>query len=266
MPAKPLTDTGQTSPEEISYRSKLIVYTIEWARMLPKWLETMNYRRHLRLDAVVYQPRRQLLTSEYTNCTRSRSQSTPSFDLLPHVTDLARFPPFRDVIKAPEGTQMGEKPFASAFAQLPALVEEWKKELDDELASSIRIPPQLSSQDVSSCPNSITSSDKLRLACALFESGGHYCPLTHPEVFLISTPRQGCRPNEDLKPVGSIRDRFGIRFFEEAPYIVHACGLDPSVAKSDDMDRRNARLRCLACKGQIITVMNWREAVCLFLW
>ena len=271
-PFKPLTNKGQLSPNELSLDSKLINEVIEWARILPAWLKTMNHHRQLRLDIVVHQPRRRLLAAEYDIYVRQRSPDAPSFGLLPHMADVARFPPFRDIITAPEGTEMGEEPFASAFAQLPVLVMEWRKQLDVELAELVRIP-HLSSQDPSPRPVAASSSvtnaescetdlDKLHLACALFDSGGHRL-FTHPDVFLISTPRQNhSNPDEDVsKSTGSIRDRFGIKFFEEAPYIVHACGLDPSVATSDDMDHRNARLRCLACKATNTIVMNWRDAV-----
>ena len=273
---KPLTDKGQLSPK-LSLDSKLINGTIEWAQMLPAWLKTMNDHRRMLLDEVVHQPRRHLLASEYDIYVRKRSPDTPIFDLLPHVADVTRFPPFRNVIMAPEGTEMGEKPFESAFAQLPVLVKEWRKQLDVELAELVRIPPHLSSQDPSSRPNvashSVTNAelcetdlDRLQLACALFASGDRRL-FTHPDVFLISMPRQNhSNPDDDVsKSTGSIRDRFGIKFLKEAPYIVHACGLDPSVATSDDMDHRNARLRCLACKTPKTIIMNWRDAVCLFL-
>ncbi|KAF8547776.1 hypothetical protein OG21DRAFT_1489930 [Imleria badia] len=86
-----------------------------WAQMSPELLETTNNFRSQRLEKTVYRPRRDLLVS------------TPSFDLLPHFTNLARFTPFRDIIYAPEGTEMGAKPFESAFAQLPVLVDEWNR-------------------------------------------------------------------------------------------------------------------------------------------
>lgn len=253
----------------MAVHSKLIVDAIEWTQMLPKWVKTMNDYRRLRLDAVVYKPRQRLLASEYDNYVRSRSQDTPAFDLLPYVTDLARFPPFRDIIKAPEDFQMGMTPFVSAFTQLPALVEEWKKQLDAELAELVRIPAHLSLQDASShqtmASSGVTSKDKLHLACALFDVTGHRI-LSYPEAFMILTPRQSCSPDEyDPRATRSILDRFNISFLEEAPYIVHACGLNPSVATSDDMDCRNARLRCLACGNSVIGIMDWRDAVCHFI-
>lgn len=273
---KPLTDKGQLSPNEIALYPNLIVDMIEWTRMLPKWLETMNHYRHLRLDAVVWHARRRSLQSEYNIYVRQRSSDVPSFDLLPHVIDLARFPPFRDIIEAPEGAQMDEKPFASAFSQLPALADEWRKPLDAELAELVKIPPHLSlkdaSQDLGVASNSTTraevlqaGSDKLRLACALFTADAGV--VTHSEVFstcLLNYPYPERNANASSR-TGSIENRFGIHFLTEAPYIVHACGLDPNIATVEDMDRRNARLRCLACKPPNNIVMNWRDAVCFLL-
>ena len=274
---KPLTDKGQCSRNKMALYSKLIVDTIEWARMLPEWLETMNHYRQKRLVAVVYPSRRLSLESEYDIYVRHRLIDTPIFGLLPHVVDLARFPRFRDIIKAPEESPMGEKPFASAFAQLPALVEEWRKQLDAELAELVRIP-RLSSQGTSSrrvvaskrtesAESRGTDLDKLHLACAVFSTADGSL-FMHPEVFLASALNQyhpGPKLDDDVPTsAGPILDRFIIRFLEEAPYIVHACGLDPGVATMDDMDRRNARLRCLACDERDTIVMNWRNAVCPF--
>ncbi|KAF8549224.1 hypothetical protein OG21DRAFT_1525951 [Imleria badia] len=233
----------------------------EWTRVLPKWLETMNHHRRLRLNTVVHQPRRLLLASEYDIYVRQRSPDIPFYGLLPHVADVDRFPPFRDIIMAPEETPMGEKSFASVFAQLPVLVEEWKKQLDAELAELVRIPPRLCSQGASSrrvvaSSNAAsaephkTDLDKLHLACAVFGTAGGSL-YVHSEVFLTSMldqdyPRLELDDDVSVRG-GSLPDRFRIECLEEAPYIIHACGLDPSVATADDMDRRNAQLRCLAC-------------------
>ena len=268
MAPNPLTDEGQLSPNEIALDWKLMVDTIEWARMLPKWLKTMNHFREERLDTVVYKPRRRSLASEYDVYMKHLSPDTHIFGLLPHVADLARFRPFRDIIKAPEGIPMDGKPFASAFAQLPMLAEEWRKQLDAELAELVDIPAHLSLHDAScrqvGAPRSITAEGKLHLACALFYINSHDL-LPYPEIFFISTPRQGHYRDEDVSKHRSIGERLGIRSLKEAPYIIYACGLDPRVATSDNMDRRNARLICLVCEeGKRATVRDWRGAVCLY--
>lgn len=234
----------------------------------------MNNLRKNRLETTLYQPRRHSLASEYKKYVTQRSPDTPTFDLLPHVVDLARFTPFQDIIMAPEEAQTHEKLFASAFAQLPVLVGEWKKQLDIEVAELVKIPPHLPSNDVATgqvvALSSATSAeshqmslDKLHLACALFHKGGHV--FTYPEVLLAayrpSYPQSNEHTPESIGPLGR---QLGVEMLEDAPYIVHACGLDPSVATVDDMDRRNARLRCLRCVSSVILVVDWRSAVCIF--
>jgi len=191
------------------------------------------------------------------------------------VADVARFPPFRDIIRASEETQTQDKLFESAFAQLPEFVDEWRKRLETELAELVQIPSHLSSNNASGgqvlVSNSTASSkssqaptDKLRLACALFY-GGSKGIFSYPEVFSTSMclsryPSTG--DEGDHERTGSIRDRFGIKYVEEAPYIVHVCGLDPNVATAEDMDRRNARLKCLSrpCSN-FTSSWSWRDAV-----
>lgn len=104
--------------------------------------------------------------------------------------------------------------------------------------------------------------DKLHLACAVFEAGSiNPWICTYPEVFSVSMCRGVCylgAYSESTEHI-LIRDRFGIKFLEDAPYIVHACGLDPNMATAEDMDRWNARLKCLYCNSW--RIMSWRDAV-----
>lgn len=242
--------------------------------MWPEWRKIMGDCRLCRINKTVYQPRRNLLANEYNTYVTHPPPDGPTFDLLPHVVDLACFGPFRDIIRAPEGTQVNDKPFASAFAQLPDLIDEWKKKLDTELAELVKIPLHLSLENASDGRSKASSStghaeatktelDKLHLACAVFYVGSTG-PFTHLNVFSASMcDRNFTWGEHDSERTGSIRDRFRISFLEEAPYIVRTCGLDPSVTTVDDMDHRNARLRCLCCKRQANTIMNWRTAVCL---
>jgi hypothetical protein len=120
--------------------SELTVDLVERDRIWPEWVESMNSFRSQQPEEVVYPPRRRSLASEYANYVRCPPPNTPTFDLLPHPTDVGCFPPFRNIIRAPEGTQMNDKPFESAFAQLPQLVDKWKKKLDAEVAELVTIP------------------------------------------------------------------------------------------------------------------------------
>ena len=276
--SKPLTDKGW--PSRMRYAdSVLILDVLEWDRIWPEWLETMSSLRLRRLERTVYKSRRRSLVSRYNSYVTSPSPNTPpntpSVDLLPHVADVARFSPFRDIIRAPEETQVDDELFEPAFAQLPELVDEWRKKLDAEFAELVQIPSDLSLKDVSggqviasngtpSLKPSQESAHKLHLACALF-SGERNGIFTYPEVLSTSMgfhkyPSRGAE--SDSERAGSVWDRFRIKYVEEAPYIVHLCGLDPNVATAEDMDRRNPQFRCLSsrCSGSTST-WNWRDAV-----
>ena len=239
--------------------------------MWPELLVTLNDIRSRRMDYTVYGPRRNLLKSEYEVYVALQALTIPALDLLPDVMELSYFPLFRDIIKAPEGTEVGASSFDHAFAQLPALVEEWRKQLDDQLAELVKIPCHLSSKDASRgrgrasssathTEPSLRSADKLRLASAVFKKDDIAAP--YPDILFLAFPELNPTCHEgNLEGTVSIRGRFGIEFLEEVPYIVHACGLDPNVATAEDLDRRNARLKCLTCSDPWIPVMDWRSAV-----
>ena len=235
----------------------------------------MNGLTPSRLEQVVYSPRQHSLVTEYANYVKCPSLKL-TFDLLPHADDVAHFPPFRDIIQAPEGTQMSDKPFESAFAQLPDLVEEWRNKLDAKVAELVKIPSHLSSKgtfdgrvvasgSTNGSGSSQTGTDKLRLACALFcgRIGGLF---THPEVFATSVcdsmyPRHVLPEHDSEARTGSISNLYGIQYVVEAPYVIRASGLDPNVATAVDIDSQNDRLMCLSCK--YLGFKRWRDAVCL---
>ena len=234
--------------------------------MWPELVKILNDFRKQRLETV-YRLRRRSLVSEYNQYVTHRPSNTPTFDLFPHVVDLYRLPPFQDIIEAPEEAPIHGQLFASAFSQLPALASEWRKQLDIDVAGLVKIPSHLSLEGMQSnrpvACTSVTGAealrtdlDKLHLASAIFCTDD-YC-FTYPEVLLSTTHQIYPQRNEDMPQ----RVRLGM--LEEAPYIVYACGLDPTVATADDMDRRNARLKCLCCQMKVI-IMDWRSAVCPFL-
>ena len=229
----------------------------------------MNNFRLQRLERTVYQSRRSSLVQEYDAYVTRSPRDSPSFDLLPDVEDVARFLPFRNIIRAPEETPMDDELFESAFAQLPELVHEWKSQLDAEVAQLVEIPSNLSLKDARDDQSftgdseiSQTPTGKLRLACAVFygRSRGIF---TYPEVLFTSVRYYGypLEDEDDSERTGSIWSRFGFKYVEEAPYVIHACGLDPAVATVEDMDRRNARFKCLSCEYEYSRFFDWREAV-----
>ncbi|KAG6382004.1 hypothetical protein JVT61DRAFT_635 [Boletus reticuloceps] len=120
---------------------------LEWDRMWPEWAEMMIRLRSQRLEAVVYTPRRRQLVSEYLSYVMHPSPDSPTFDLLPHVVDLARFPSFKDIIETPDEIQSNDSLFASAFAQLPMLIDEWKQRLNSTIAGLVKIPSCLALND-----------------------------------------------------------------------------------------------------------------------
>ncbi|KAF8141131.1 hypothetical protein EV363DRAFT_1307184 [Boletus edulis] len=251
-----------------AFRSSKLLTDKVWGKMWPEWLVIMEAFRSRRLKEDVYPQHRHLLAIEYKNYVIQPSPDTPSFDLLPHVVDIARLPPFKDIIEDPEATPMDGKPFASAFAQLPAFVGDWKKKLDLELTELVKIPSCFSCSEEltggrvvpsgnASSTKSFQTSTKLQLACVLFCKANNI--FAYPEVFSMCHRYSS---NSEDDPIGPIVNKLCITFMEEAACIIHVCGLDPNVATVDDMDRRNARLRCLwdAPKSYNL-VMNWRNAI-----
>ena len=274
MKPAPLKDNGQDSLKDRMRGVGADHHMIEWNQIWSEWLETMNNFRSNRLEKIVYEPRRMELASKYLDYVMSsppERPARPDTDILPRMPEVAHFPPFRDIIRAPEDLYVETETFDSAFAQLPKLIVEWRRKVDTELVELVQIPSHLSSKQTfggrTPRPRHTTGSnsrsaatDKLRLACAMFRGDHAYC-VNYPEVLFVHMHphlyRRKCQREKEYR--GSICGRHGIEYVAEAPYIIHACGLDPNVATVADMDRRDARLKCLSCQNK--SVFNWKLAV-----
>lgn len=69
---------------------------LEWDRMLLKWIKIVNDFQSKRMEVAFYEPYRRSLVSAYWRYVTHPPPDAPTFDLLPHVSDPAHFPPFRD--------------------------------------------------------------------------------------------------------------------------------------------------------------------------
>lgn len=169
----------------------------------------MNNFRLQRPKKVVYPSRRRSLIIEYADYVTCPLSETLAFDPFPHVTEIACFSCFRDIIRAPEEDQTNENLFKSAFGQLPELVDNWRKKLGAEVAEVIKIPSRLSPRGISNglgvtsvsttdpeSPKAPSLTDKLCLAYALFV-GGIRVLCTDPEVFsTVKDHYTPCSPHD----------------------------------------------------------------------
>ncbi|KIK95925.1 hypothetical protein PAXRUDRAFT_347316 [Paxillus rubicundulus Ve08.2h10] len=230
---------------------------------------------------VAYNPRRSILCNLYDQYVRKPAPQNACFDLLPHVVDVANFPPFEAIIKSPEETIITPDSFAEAFLQLPSFVHGWRDNIEAQLAALVQIPVDSIDSDTPS-PSAQTPQDFLRLACAVFSKalGGvaMFPDIIYPQDTHTFNVRLYRTVDNDPDSIGaqlfralpwSLSDGSGrslTKFFAPAAYIVRACGLDPRTATCQDMDKRNARLICNYCPALVecCTIRTWKSAIMHF--
>lgn len=100
---KSLTDKGWFSCTR--YADSVLIPILEWDCIWPRWVKKMNQFRLRLSEKTVYHARRHSLIDKYDAYIHCPSPDTPSFELLTHVGDVARFPSLRDIIRAPEENQ-----------------------------------------------------------------------------------------------------------------------------------------------------------------
>ncbi|KAH7926677.1 hypothetical protein BV22DRAFT_1062546, partial [Leucogyrophana mollusca] len=239
-----------------------------WGNVRPLLIEHMSAMRNLRIELTVRSPRRNVLFDIWTAFLADPSlPSNISTDVLPHAIDVARFKPFDEIIKSPEGTVVNRDSFSAAFDELPELITAWRQSVDDKIVSALESAPEV--------PPVI---DPLRLAtsgffCArrrcgamLFHSDlvAHKCSVQYPD-----TPK---KPSIQERIEWSVYDDFGARpwslefiaprsYISQVEGLVRLCGLDPQTATIDDMDKLDAMFCCRINNGPFLIAMNWRTAM-----
>ncbi|KAF9234861.1 hypothetical protein BU15DRAFT_78623 [Melanogaster broomeanus] len=140
-----------TGPIEDAHRSNFnrakALTDREWARVGGRFVRTMNDYRIRRLEEAVYNPRRKILVELYDTYARQPAPPGAIVDLLPDVVDVAHFAAFDAIIKLPEGTEVNAETFKPAFEQMPTLVQEWRADVDAQLAALV-IPGDSSTSGV----------------------------------------------------------------------------------------------------------------------
>ncbi|KAF9234865.1 hypothetical protein BU15DRAFT_52071 [Melanogaster broomeanus] len=244
----------------------------EWARVRGRFVSTMNDYRISRLEEAVYNPRRKILVELYDAYVRQPAPPGATVDLLPDVVDLAHFAAFDAIIKLPEGTEVNAETFKPAFEQIPTLVQEWRADVDAQLAALVVIPGDSSTSGVAEDDFSdgpLEPAERLKLASAVFENRlGNLIVSTD----LLDQPIfNRCYSNSITSQVipgrpWSLMDERGeyplVELFTGAAHVVRACGMDPQTATVEDMDKRDIRLRCNYCPCTTAK-MDWRTAVSL---
>jgi hypothetical protein len=248
----------------------------EWDRIRPDLTKRLDSVRVARLEDKVYDPRREILMTEYKKYLQQPPPPGAAFDVMPHATNIAEFNPFRDIIMSPESTTITASSFVSAFQQLPNFVPSWRAKIDREFIDQIRFPENYSDSEKQ-------SDLVLQLATAVFavRCGNDHRLHTYPEVLLwpgFFVPSGHASDLHDWMDISVLRmEQFGcwtwsasrrcllpntISVFEGTAAVVRSAGFDPKTARPQDMERLDARFACGACSspGRKV-VMNWEMAV-----
>jgi hypothetical protein len=248
----------------------LILYVLEWDRIWLTWLERLNRSRLRRLESTIYQLRRSSLADEYDTYVTSLSPNTPFFS---HTWLML---PISPLLRASSGHPNKLKRKTSylnlRLHSYQSLLTSGRRGLTLNMLNwTIFLPIYLQKTlpevkpvgQVRNHPRRPRTSYAWLVHCSMEDEEAkafsvilRYSPPPCVVTYL-SRDDEG-----DHERPGFISHQFGITYVEEAPYIAHVCGLDPNVVTAEDMDRRNARLKCLSrpCSN-FTSSWSWRNAV-----
>ncbi|GJE86881.1 hypothetical protein PsYK624_029640 [Phanerochaete sordida] len=200
--------------------------------------------------------------ARWTACSRN------SAAFLPTLVDLAHMDPFRSLLDPDADTPTLLKPdsFDELCLQLTAHLEIWQRKVNDSLASLVAL-------------SSPSTAGNLTRACVAFDCNkckrnsfefpgvvAHECLYTYNEpprtdmldyeIFKFSKNTGRLPWSSDNLRLSSLADLNSRRT------VISACGLDPDVATSEQMDDLDARLACSTCSdGASKYIMDWRTAI-----
>ncbi|KAF9218732.1 hypothetical protein BS17DRAFT_761974 [Gyrodon lividus] len=241
-----------------------------WDRVYPQLEQQMVECRIRRLEQAVYNPRRRLLVELYDAYVQKPAPEGAVVDLLPSLVDLVHSAPFDTIIKLPEETNVNSETFKPAFEQIPALVQQWRADVEAQLAALVVIPAELSTSDVSKDDvrdQKLKPAERLRLASAVFQVRSTRDLMMYPDILHLPIFNDRYRPSSSFAYYAikdqpwSLMDKGPVvKLLKGAAHVVRACGLDPQTATVEDMDERNARMTCNYCY-YVKEVWTWRSAI-----
>ncbi len=202
----------------------------------------------------------------------SLGRRTPMTESQACSLDLAKLPPFQQLVDAPSSPEITQADFERLQDMIPIVKAAWLADREQEFSKkALEVLPR---GEDSSPPN-------LSLAILTFKCDScHREDLKWPNVLAHECARdvvyrqdswgqaivelcvwQGKRP-----PWTATDDMFSANVdIEGARSVVTACGFDPDVATHEDMDKCEVRLVCMACppNTEVISkeTFDWRGAV-----
>jgi hypothetical protein len=218
--------------------------------------------------ARILRERRQLAASVY----KKWKETHPPDAILPPKIDAVSNEAFRVVIEdtpiEPE-EKVTEESFADAISQLPLLAAEWNRCKINELVQIMnKVVPD-------------AGEDDLRLASTFFSalpSGYHStsAAIGYPRILvhsMASTIIWAEHIDEDASPLQQCltadfwnagnRIQFHEQAFRTMRSVIEACGLDPDVTTTTEMNEIDPRVECLNCHHETLGrwVMPWIQTV-----
>lgn len=207
----------------------------------------------------------------------SLGRRTPTTEFQACFLDLAKLPPFQELVDAPSSPEITQADFERLQDSIPTVKAAWFAVREQEfLKKALEVLPH---REGAPQPN-------LSLAILTFKCDNcHRGDLKWPNVLAHSCARsvgyrqdswgqatvelciwQGKRP-----PWTATDDMFSANVHVEvARSVIAACGFDPDVTTHEEMDKSEARLVCMACppNTEVISkeTFDWRGAVCDFLY
>ncbi|KIJ18019.1 hypothetical protein PAXINDRAFT_9105 [Paxillus involutus ATCC 200175] len=251
----------------------------EWNRVLPRMQERMNDMRLHLIEDTVYNRRRKILVELYEDYISQPPPPGARFYILPHVADVATFPPFDAVIHAPQDSDITHDSFDAAFWEFPLLVRSWIRAKKSQLSALVVLPKDSLPARTPATSVNLSPTEQLHLASAVFVSSSDDTVMMYPDVlYFVEFNRIHSSTSfwRELIPFDEIAANvFGaypwslidsdgdnlIELFTPAAFVVLACGLHPRTATCDDMDERDAHLTCKHCSDTVPKARTWKNAI-----
>ncbi|KAJ6513375.1 hypothetical protein C8R45DRAFT_344988 [Mycena sanguinolenta] len=226
---------------------------------LVEFLTDLKRKRLVAARARLMQERRQLAVQVYTKFREALPPDVP----YPPKVEVLLTEPFEAIIEdTSDEEKLTEDSFAAAVSTLPDFLADWRQRKEKELVKIMqKTHPDSVEADLHLATTFFTCSptndaEPLRLPTILVHKSTTVIQYSN-EWYYDSVQRT--LGEEAWNASGSIR--LHTQAQRNARFVVEACGLDPDVTTSTEMDKINPALECLnCCWGNDCYIMRWIQA------
>jgi hypothetical protein len=253
---------------------------IVWSNIKDTMVEFMQEIKAKRVEkerSELIRERQQALVKAVKDYALTRPIDEP----MPGAADIYEMEQFKAIWNdTPDDVKVTSESFQEVMAEFPAICEQWREDKARELLSLVPGSPEGRKSTLELATTTFQWFVQYFLRrCSRSNNGISYMcadTVSYPRILIHRCMRKlsSCYNDHDdersqhflnmgSEPWNFTGKRMTFNVSSPLVAVIRACGLDPDVTTTQEMEEADLWVECLRCSGNGQLVMGWKTAVCV---